>query len=27
MSQSTPAQCDSMGDVMRRVSEMLAKDE
>jgi len=27
MSQSTPEQCDAMGDVMRRVSDMLAADD
>ncbi len=27
LSQSTPEQCDAMGDVMRRVSDMLAKDD
>ncbi|MGB3501579.1 MAG: MarR family transcriptional regulator [Mesorhizobium sp.] len=27
MGQSTPEQCDAMGDVMRRISEMLANDD
>ncbi len=26
MSQSTPAQCNAMGDIMRRITEMLEKE-